>query len=86
MAGGVSQASVSHAPRKFFGTDGVRGVAGEFLTAELATALRQETVLARMRDIGLEPLTGGPDEFRALLATERAVWVPLIQSLGITLD
>jgi phosphoglucosamine mutase len=26
-------------PRKLFGTDGVRGVAGEFLTAELATAL-----------------------------------------------
>jgi tripartite-type tricarboxylate transporter receptor subunit TctC len=58
----------------------------ERLSAELATALRQETVLARMRDIGLEPLTGGPDEFRALLETERAVWVPLIQSLGITLD
>jgi phosphoglucosamine mutase len=27
------------APRRLFGTDGVRGVAGEFLTAELATAL-----------------------------------------------
>ena len=27
------------APRKLFGTDGVRGVAGEFLSAELATAL-----------------------------------------------
>ena len=25
--------------RKLFGTDGVRGVAGEFLTAELALAL-----------------------------------------------
>ena len=25
--------------RNLFGTDGVRGVAGEFLTAELATAL-----------------------------------------------
>jgi phosphoglucosamine mutase len=30
---------VAHAPRKLFGTDGVRGVAGEFLTAELATGL-----------------------------------------------
>ena len=27
--------------RKLFGTDGVRGVAGEFLTAELALALGQ---------------------------------------------
>ena len=58
----------------------------ERLSAELAAALRQEAVLARMREIGLEPLTGGPDEFRALLEAERAVWVPLIQSLGITLD
>ena len=30
---------MSHAPRKLFGTDGVRGVAGDFLTPELATAL-----------------------------------------------
>ena len=58
----------------------------EVLTASLAAALREESVLARMRDLGLEPLTGGPDEFQALLEAERAVWVPLIQSLGITLD
>ena len=32
------------------------------------------------------PLIGGPDAFQALLEAERAVWVPLIQSLGITLD
>jgi phosphoglucosamine mutase len=39
VASGVSEGSVSGAPRKLFGTDGVRGVAGDFLTAELATAL-----------------------------------------------
>ena len=39
MAGGVPEGSVTHASRKLFGTDGVRGVAGEFLTAELATGL-----------------------------------------------
>jgi len=37
MAGAVVQGG--GAPRKLFGTDGVRGVAGEFLSAELATAL-----------------------------------------------
>ena len=58
----------------------------ERLSAVLAAALHQESVIARMRDIGLEPLTGGPNEFRALLEAERAVWVPLIKSLGITLD
>src|SRR2546423_12121074 len=36
--------------RKLFGTDGVRGVAGEFLTAELALALaRAATAGARAR-------------------------------------
>ena len=39
MASGVTGGSVSHAPRKLFGTDGVRGIAGDFLTPELATAL-----------------------------------------------
>jgi phosphoglucosamine mutase len=37
MEGGVVDGGT--APRKLFGTDGVRGVAGEFLSAELATAL-----------------------------------------------
>ena len=30
---------MAHTPRRLFGTDGVRGVAGEFLSAELAVAL-----------------------------------------------
>jgi phosphoglucosamine mutase len=36
---GGERLAVGSAPRKLFGTDGVRGVVGEFLTAELATAL-----------------------------------------------
>ncbi len=56
------------------------------LTTELAAALREEPVTARMRGIGLEPLSGGPAEFRQLIEAERAVWVPLIRELGITLD
>ena len=39
MEGGTLGAQGSGAPRKLFGTDGVRGVAGDFLSAELATAL-----------------------------------------------
>ena len=56
------------------------------LTAELAAALRDQSVTDKMRGIGLEPLTGGPDEFKALIEAERAVWVPLINERGITLD
>lgn len=58
----------------------------ERLSAELAAALRQNSALTRMREIGLEPLTGGPAEMHRLIEAERAVWVPLIRSLGITLD
>ncbi|RAI57366.1 Bug family tripartite tricarboxylate transporter substrate binding protein [Roseicella frigidaeris] len=56
------------------------------LTAALAAALQDRAVTDRMRGIGLEPLPGGPAEFQALEAAERAVWVPLIKERGITLD
>jgi hypothetical protein len=38
-----------------------------------------------MRNIGLEPPEGGPSEMQRLTEAERAVWVPLIRSLNITL-
>ena len=56
------------------------------LTMELAAAVRDRSVTDRMRGIGLEPLSGGPDEFKTLIEAERAVWVPLIKEHGITLD
>jgi tripartite-type tricarboxylate transporter receptor subunit TctC len=56
------------------------------LTTELATAVQDRSVSDKMRGIGLEPLTGGPDEFKTLIEAERAVWVPLIKERGITLD
>jgi phosphoglucosamine mutase len=45
MANAVSQAGTSPV-RKLFGTDGVRGVAGEFLTADLALALGRAATAA----------------------------------------
>ena len=56
------------------------------LSSELAAALRDEATAARMRELGVEPLPGGPGEFQALLEAERGVWVPLIRDLRITLD
>ena len=40
----------------------------------------------RGRGPGVEPLARGPEEFAAQIAADRAVWVPLIRELGITLD
>jgi len=56
------------------------------LTKTLDAALQDEGVRGRMRQIGLEPLGGGPREFEALWQREREVWLPLIRDLGITLD
>ena len=39
--------------RKLFGTDGVRGVAGEFLTAELALALARAAQVTLANALGL---------------------------------
>jgi tripartite-type tricarboxylate transporter receptor subunit TctC len=56
------------------------------LRAELLAVLTDPAVAGRMRDQGLDPLPGGPAEFEARLASEKMVWVPLIRSLGITVD
>lgn len=56
------------------------------LTAELAAALADPAVQGRMREIGLDPLTGGPEEHRRLIVSERAIYWPLIRQLGIALD
>lgn len=56
------------------------------LTRELDASVREAAVRTRMQQIGLEPLTGGPAEFDALLERERGIWLPLIRDLKITLD
>ncbi|GAA0575152.1 tripartite tricarboxylate transporter substrate binding protein [Craurococcus roseus] len=56
------------------------------LTAELAAALADPTVQGRMREIGLDPLSGGPEEHQRLIASERAIYWPLIRVLGLSLD
>ncbi|MCZ0736229.1 Bug family tripartite tricarboxylate transporter substrate binding protein [Phreatobacter sp. AB_2022a] len=56
------------------------------LAEVMAAALKQDQVRQRMVEIGLDPLTGGPAEFNALMKADRGVWWPIIQSLGITLE
>ena len=58
----------------------------ERLSAVLAGAVADPKVSARMEEIGLEPLEGGPAEMQSLIEAERAIWVPLIRELRIPLD
>lgn len=61
------------------------GVAAR-LAAELRAALAQESIQRRFGEIGVEPLPASPEQVQAMLAADRAIWVPLIHELGITLD
>ena len=56
------------------------------LSTALAAAVADPKVVARLQEIGLEPLHGGPSDMQRLIEAERAIWVPLIQELDITLD
>jgi tripartite-type tricarboxylate transporter receptor subunit TctC len=56
------------------------------LAEALAAAVGDPAVQARMREIGLDPLPGGPAEQAALQASEQALWWPVIRALGIQLD
>ncbi|WP_439594844.1 Bug family tripartite tricarboxylate transporter substrate binding protein [Falsiroseomonas sp.] len=56
------------------------------LQAELVKALETEAVAARLRSISLEPYPGTGADLAALIASETAIWAPLIRELGLTLD
>jgi tripartite-type tricarboxylate transporter receptor subunit TctC len=56
------------------------------LSEALGQVMATPAIQQRLVEIGVEPLTGGPAEFDALMAADRAYWVPLIRDLGITLD
>jgi tripartite-type tricarboxylate transporter receptor subunit TctC len=56
------------------------------LAGALAAALADPAVQGRMREIGLDPLPGSPADQARLTAAEQALWWPIIQGLGITLE
>jgi tripartite-type tricarboxylate transporter receptor subunit TctC len=52
----------------------------------VATALTRPAVLARMQQIGADPLGEGPAAFAARLAADVARWGEVVRSAGITLQ
>jgi tripartite-type tricarboxylate transporter receptor subunit TctC len=56
------------------------------LSQALAAAVGDAAIQARMREIGLDPLPGGPAEQAALTRAEQELWWPIIRELGISLD
>ncbi len=56
------------------------------LSGELGKALAVPEVMKRAAGYGAESPVPSPEQAKALIEKDRAVWTPLITSLGITLD
>ncbi|ONG50365.1 ABC transporter substrate-binding protein [Pseudoroseomonas deserti] len=56
------------------------------LAGALQAALRMPLVRGRLAELGGEAMTEGPAAMQALLAEERAAWLPLVEALGLRLD
>ncbi len=67
-------------------TAGVPDAVAATLGKAHAAAMADAAVRTRMAELGVEPLTGGPAELRALIQSERAIWQPLIRELGIKMN
>jgi tripartite-type tricarboxylate transporter receptor subunit TctC len=56
------------------------------LHTALVNAMKDESVLSRLRQASNFPTVGTPEEFPTYLATESAKWGEVIRSRGITAE
>jgi tripartite-type tricarboxylate transporter receptor subunit TctC len=47
-------------------------------------ALADPTIKATMVQDGADPLGGTPEDLAALMRRDRAIWEPIVRSLGLT--
>ncbi len=64
----------------------VPAVIVERLNAELVRAMASDEIRLRTRALGIQTTAWSADEFGAFVASENALWRPLIRDLGIRLD
>jgi tripartite-type tricarboxylate transporter receptor subunit TctC len=58
-----------------------------FLYEQIQAALRNDEVLARLRELGNEPMPGmTPERTREFIAGEIEKWVPIVRATGATVD
>jgi len=56
------------------------------LSADMIAAIQSPEITSRMRGLGIDYQPWTPAQFEAFVATENALWRPLIRELGIRLD
>lgn len=69
-----------------FAKNGTPPAVANELAAAFTEALAVPAVVARLHQMGLEPLGGTPADYKAKLTAERARWMPLIKETGMTID
>jgi tripartite-type tricarboxylate transporter receptor subunit TctC len=73
----------------YFGLIGPKGMPGEVvarLNRECVAIMQLPEIDARMRQLGLEPLTGTADEFASLMAKDYRQWVKLLKETGLKVE
>jgi tripartite-type tricarboxylate transporter receptor subunit TctC len=53
------------------------------IAAEVARAVKDPQFVARLEQIGADPLGNSPEEFRTMIATDTALWADTVHSLGL---
>ena len=71
---------------RLMGPKGMPPALVERIHGIVATALTRPAVLARMAQIGADPLGEGPAPFAARLREDGARWGEVVRSAGITLQ
>jgi tripartite-type tricarboxylate transporter receptor subunit TctC len=53
------------------------------MAAEIGRAVKDPAFVARLDQMGADPLGNTPEEFSAMIATETALWADTVKSLGL---
>jgi tripartite-type tricarboxylate transporter receptor subunit TctC len=53
------------------------------MAAEIGRAVKDKAFVARLDQMGADPLGNTPEEFSAMIATETALWADTVKSLGL---
>jgi tripartite-type tricarboxylate transporter receptor subunit TctC len=65
---------------------GTPRAAVDALNKAVNDALRQPDLIAKLNNIGAQPMPGSPEVFGKFIAEERARWIPLAHLLGVKAD
>ena len=85
----VADAVPGYESSAWFGFSAPKGTPPEIvmkLNQEINAALKDQTILARLREIGGMPLGGPPEEFGKLIAAETEKWEKVVKFANISVN